>query len=94
MATFLLTGKYAHEALAGASAVRTQQAIELIQEHGGKVEAMYATLGQNDLVFVLDFPDTEKAIKASVELSRLTKIAFTTSPAVSVEVFDKLMAGG
>ena len=93
MATFLLTGKYSHEALAGASAVRTRQAIELIQEHGGKVEAMYATLGQNDLLFVLDFPDTEKAMKASVELSRLTRISFTTSPAVSVEVFDGLMAG-
>jgi hypothetical protein len=34
----------------------------------------------------------EQAVKASVALSKLTGIAFTTFPAVTVEDFDKLMA--
>jgi hypothetical protein len=34
----------------------------------------------------------EEAMKASVGLHKLTGIAFTTAPAVSVEVFDNLMA--
>lgn len=91
MATFLMTGKYAPTSMAGMSNQRTQQAIEVITKFGGEVKSMYATLGDNDLLFVLDLPGTNEAIKASVELSRLTGIGFSTSPAVSVEEFDKLM---
>jgi len=91
MATFLMTGKYAPASMAGMSSQRTQQAIEVITKFGGEVKSMYATLGDNDLLFVLDLPGTDEAIKASVELSRLTGIGFSTSPAVSVEEFDKLM---
>ncbi len=54
---------------------------------------MYATLGQNDLVLILDFPGVKEAMKASVALTKLTGIGFTTSPAVPVNVFDKMMAG-
>jgi hypothetical protein len=34
------------------------------------------------------------AVKASVELNKLLGISFTTSPAVTVEEFDKLFEGG
>ena len=52
---------------------------------------MYAVLGEHDLVFTLDFPDSEKALAASVALNKLTGISFTTSPVVEVEKFDKLI---
>ena len=52
---------------------------------------MYAVLGEHDLVFTLDFPDAEKTLAASVVLNQLTGIAFTTSPVVNVEQFDKLI---
>jgi uncharacterized protein with GYD domain len=52
---------------------------------------MFATLGVTDLVFVLSFPSTNDAIKASVALSKMTGIAFSTAPAVPVAEFDKLM---
>lgn len=52
---------------------------------------MYAALGEPDLVFTLDFPDAEKALATSVALNKLTGISFTTSPAVEVKKFDKLM---
>ena len=93
MATFLMFGKYSPQALEGMSAQRTDAAAELIKKFGGQVEAMYATLGANDLVFVLSFPGTEDAMKASVALSKMTGIAFSTAPAVTVAEFDKLMAG-
>ena len=38
-----------------------------------------------------DVPDTPRAMATSAALSKLTGIGFTTSPAVSVEDFDKLM---
>ncbi len=94
MITFLMTGTYTPEALRGISTQRTEKAIELIKQHEGQVKAMYATLGQNDLVFILDFPGMKDAMKASAAMSKLTGIAFNTCPAVSVEAFDALLAEG
>ncbi len=92
MATFLMFGKYSAEALKGMSPKRTKEAESLIKKFGGKMESMYALLGEKDLVLILTFPGVEQAMKASVALSKITGIAFTTSPAVTVEEFDKLIA--
>ena len=58
-------------------------------------EPVYATTAPGragrDLVFVVDLPDTQKAFATSAALSKLTGIAFTTAPAVTIEEFDKLM---
>ena len=94
MATFLMCGKYTADALAGASPARSGQVVDAIEKCGGTVNAMYATLGQSDLVFVLDFPTTKDAMKASVAITRLTGIGFSTVPAVTVEEFDKLSGEG
>lgn len=91
MATYLMLGKYSSESLKGASARRTDQAVGLIKDFGGKVQSIYATLGQNDLVLIIDFPGAEEAMKASIALNKLTGIAFTTSPAVTVEAFDRML---
>jgi len=40
---------------------------------------------------LVDFPGTEEAMKASIALSRLTDISFSTFPAVSVEKFDEMV---
>jgi len=92
MPIFMMFGKYSTEALKGISPERTDKAVELIKKNGGKVISMYAVLGEHDLVFTLDFPDSEKALAASVALNKLTGISFTTSPVVEVEKFDKLIA--
>ena len=91
MPIFMMFGKYSSESLKGISSERTDQAVNAIKKHGGKVISMYAVLGEHDLVFTLDFPDAEKAMATSVELNRLTGISFTTSPVVEVEKFDKLV---
>jgi hypothetical protein len=44
-------------------------------------------------VLVVSLPGTEEAMKASVALTKLTGISFTTMPAVTVQDFDKLMSG-
>ncbi|MBW2575506.1 MAG: GYD domain-containing protein [Deltaproteobacteria bacterium] len=92
MPIFMMFGKYSPEALKGISPERTDKAVEVIKKNGGKVISMYAVLGEHDLVFTLDFPDSEKALAASVALNKLTGISFTTSPVVEVEKFDKLIA--
>ncbi|MFH1919797.1 MAG: GYD domain-containing protein [Planctomycetota bacterium] len=91
MATFLLFGKYSPQAIGEMSTERTASAVEVIEKFGGEVQSMFATLGVNDLLFVLSFPSTDDAIKASIALTRMTGIAFTTSPAVTVAEFDRLI---
>jgi uncharacterized protein with GYD domain len=93
MATFVMLGKYTPQALADLSPKRTDKAVALIKKFKGEMISMYATLGENDLVLILDFPDVEQAMKASVALTKMTGIGFNTSPAVPVDVFDKLTKG-
>jgi uncharacterized protein with GYD domain len=92
MATFIMCGKYSLEALKGIKAERTEKSVKLIEKFGGKVKAMYAVLGERDLVFILDFPGIEEAARASIALTKMTGIAFSTSPAISVDQFDKITA--
>jgi uncharacterized protein with GYD domain len=86
-------GKYSSRALQEMSIQRTDKVVDLIKQLGGTVQAMYATLGQQDLVFVVSLPGTEDAMKASVAITKLTGISFSTMPAVTVQDFDRLMSG-
>jgi uncharacterized protein with GYD domain len=91
MAKFMLLGKYSPEAIKGISAERTKKALVIIEGSGGKVNAMYALLGSYDLALIIDFPGVSEAMKASVKLTDLTGVGFTTSPAIPIEEFDKVM---
>ena len=91
MATYFMFGKYSSEALRNVSEKRTTKALSLIKKLGGQVKDVYALLGgSSDLVIIVDLPGTEEAMKASLSLSQLTGISFTTCPSVKVEQFDKL----
>jgi len=90
MAKFLMFGRYTAEALRGISADRTKHALSVIDRHGGSVDAMYAMLGGHDLLLIVDLPDVESAMKASIALNKMTGVAFTTCPAVTVERFDEI----
>jgi uncharacterized protein with GYD domain len=92
MATFFMFGKYSSEALKEMSSERTDKAVSLIKKLGGKVNSIYALLGEIDLVLLVDFPEIKQAMKASVALSKLTRISFTTSQAVTAEEFDKMIS--
>ena len=91
MATYFMFGQYSADAIEEISAERTAKAAALIEQHGGEFKSGYALLGQYDIVLIVDFPGTEEAMQASVGLAKLLGIAFTTSPAVTVEKFDELM---
>jgi uncharacterized protein with GYD domain len=91
MATFVMFGKYSAEAIKGISAARTAKANEVVKKNNGSIKSMYALLGENDLVFVIEFPGTEEAMKASIAMNKLTGISFTTSEAIPVDRFDTIM---
>ena len=92
MPIFMMFGKYTQDSLKNVSAQRTKKAVRIIEKNGGKVISMYAVAGEHDLVFTLDFPDTEKAMATSLAIGQLTGISFVTSPVVDVEQFDHLLS--
>jgi uncharacterized protein with GYD domain len=93
MAAYILFGKYSIDAVGKISAARTKNANKIIADNGGELKASYALLGETDLVLITEFPSVEKAMKASIMLSKQLGIGFTSAPAVLVEEFDKLIAG-
>jgi uncharacterized protein with GYD domain len=92
MATFFLFGKYNADALKGVSASRTKKVTAAVEKLGGKIQSIHALMGEKDLAIIADMPGLTHALKASVELHKLTGISFSTQPAISVEDFDKLMS--
>jgi uncharacterized protein with GYD domain len=92
MDLFIMFGKYSAEAVKGISPQRTTKAVSLVKKLGGDIKAMYALLGEKDVLVILTLPGVQEAMKASLALSKLTGIAFTTSPAITVEDFDKLVS--
>lgn len=93
MITFFMFGKYSAEALKEISADRTKNSGSLVKKFGGEIVSMYSLFGKNDLVLIVRFPGIENAMKASVALTKMSGISFSSEPAVPVEEFDKLMAG-
>ncbi len=89
MATFMMFGKYTAEGIKGISPKRTEQTRVLLKEHGGELKAGYAVAGGLDIVLIVDLPDNARAMAVSAALHKLTGVAFTTSPAVTLEDFDK-----
>ncbi|MGD1993991.1 MAG: GYD domain-containing protein [Anaerolineae bacterium] len=93
MATFVMLGSYSIDSVGKISAKRTKDATAVIGDIGGEVKASYALLGEKDVIVIVDFPGVKEAMKASVELTKLLGISFTTAPAVTMDEFDRLMEG-
>ena len=93
MATYIMFGKFSIDAVKEISSERTKKSMAIVKDYGGQVKAVYALLGETDVVAIADFPGLKEAMKASVELTKLLGISFTTAPAVTIEEFDKLIEG-
>lgn len=91
MAKFLMLGKYSVDGVKGIAAERTKKVVEIIQKSGGKVKSIDVLLGGYDIAFVVEFPGNADVMKASIAITKLTGIGFTTCPALSVEEFDKII---
>ncbi|HZD51414.1 MAG TPA: GYD domain-containing protein [Woeseiaceae bacterium] len=93
MGTYIMLGKYSREGMEDISADRTRRVREAVEKVGGNVEAIFAVLGEYDLILRVQLPGTAEAMKASLELGKLTGVSFATLPALSVEEFDRLAGG-
>ena len=93
MTTYIMFGKFSVGSVKEISSERTKKSTAIVESYGGKVRNLYALLGETDVVAIVDFPGVSEAMKASVELTKLLGISFTTAPAVTVDEFDRLMSG-
>ena len=93
MKTFIMTGRYTPEAVRRISGERTAKASEIIQQCGGKLVAAFATMGDTDLLAIMEFSSVAEAMKASVALNKALGISFSTVPAIRIEEFDVLVGG-
>jgi uncharacterized protein with GYD domain len=91
MTTYFMFGKYSLEAVKALGGERTEKAIAVIEANGGTFKSAHMLLGDTDVVAIVELPDTERAMKTSVELSKLLWVSFNTVPALTVEAFDQLM---
>ena len=91
MALFFMFGKYTQESLNSITAKRTQQAVGVIEKLNGQVTNMYAMLGPYDVILIVNLPGVSEAVEASIALTKLTGIGFTTCPAIPVDRFDHLI---
>ena len=92
MTTFFIFGRYSEAAFKEISAKRTEKSIAIINKFGGQYKSGYALMGENDLVLIVEFPGIEQAVQCSLALHKLTRISFSTSPAIPIDQFDELAA--
>jgi uncharacterized protein with GYD domain len=90
MSTYILFGKMSVNAVKDVSSVRTMKAVTIVEKYGWRIQAIYALLGGADVLAIIDFPGMNEAMKASIELTKLLGIAFSTSEAMTIDEFDKL----
>jgi uncharacterized protein with GYD domain len=90
MTTYILFGKMSVNSVKDISPVRTMKTVTIVEKYGGQIQAIYALLGGADVFAIIDFPGMNEAMKASLELTKLLGIAFSTSPAMAIDEFDKL----
>ena len=85
MSIFLMFGKYALGESEKICLQRTDEALAVIRKHGGDIRSMYASPGEVDVVFAVDFPGVQDAEEASVELNQTKGISFTTTPVMDAD---------
>ncbi len=91
MTTFFMFGKYSSGAIKGISVDRTEKTDNIIKKFNGELKSIYVLLGEYDLVLIVNLPGIQEAIKASVALSKFSGVSFTTTPAITMEQFDKMI---
>ncbi len=71
------------------SAKRADAFAELVQKNGGSVKAIYWTLGEYDIVAIVEAPDAESGTAVLLQVGALGNVRTTTLEAFDREAFDR-----
>ena len=70
---------------------RARQAEQLAQQLGGRIISVYLTMGQYDLVVVLEAPDDETVARAMLTLGAQGNVRTTTLKAFNREELERII---
>lgn len=71
---------------------RTKNATEAIAKMGGKLQTVHWTLGEYDVVSLMEFPDDETAAAFSLQVGALGNARVTTLRAFDPDEMGKIIA--
>ncbi len=71
---------------------RASKAQELAQKFGGRLEATYWTLGQYDIVAVMEFPDEQAVTAFALSLGSMGNVRTNTLPAFTADEMRDIVA--
>jgi uncharacterized protein with GYD domain len=96
MPKYLVEGGYTHEGLKGLikdKATGRLAAVKTAAESlGGKVDALYYSFGDTDLILILDLPDNASVAAFAITAASSGLIRVTTRPLLTVEEVDKAVS--
>lgn len=95
MATYITLGKYTAQGIANIkeSPSRLDQAREQLGQMGVQIKEFYLTMGEYDMVTVVEAPDQASAAKALIAIGRQGNVSTTTMAALTEDEFREVVAG-
>ncbi len=96
MAKFLIQTTYTAEGLRGLqkdkASGRREAISKLMEALGGKLEALYYSLGDEDIVIIVDVPNIETVAAASITASATGLLRNRTTALMTVEEVDRALS--
>src|SRR5262249_15331951 len=95
MAKYLNQGSYTAEGLKGLlkdkASGRKQAVARLLESVGGKLDAAYFSMGEHDVVLLVDVPDLVTAAAISLNVSAAGLVRTRTTALLTVEETDRAL---
>ena len=93
MAKFLIEGSYSSEGLKGLekdkASGRRAAVLKAVEGVKGKLECYYFTLGEHDVMAVVELPDTVTAVALALHMSDTGLVRTKTTALLTVEETDE-----
>src|ERR1700687_1359880 len=95
MPKYLVQARYTTEGIQGlfrdSASGRRADVQAAVKTLGGKVEAFYYAFGDDDVVIILDLPNSIKAAAVSLTVSGSGTVRVRTTPLLTVEEVDQAL---
>ena len=94
MATFITLINWTDQGIKNfrESGKRADAFAEIVGMNGGSVKGIYWTLGQYDIVAIVEAPDSETATAVLLQTGALGNVRTTTLEAFDRDAFDRIVA--
>lgn len=95
MATFITLGSYTAQGIANVkeSPNRVDQAREQLAKLGIQMKEFYLTMGEYDIVTIIEAPDQATAVKGLIAIGMQGNVSTTTMAALTEDEFREVVAG-